>query len=414
MSKSVLHLLSQRPLLTGSGMTLDALVREAARSGWNQRIVVGLPAGEENTGVGGLPSEACLPLYFETSELPFPVPGMSDVMPYRSTVFSQMDKAAIAQYESAWRRHLEDVVRHSRPDLIHVHHIWWLAALVKDVAPDVPVVNHCHATGLRQIELCPQFKTQIVTGVRRNERFVCLHRQDAQKLIRILDIDAGRVDVVGAGYRQNIFGTASDYEAERSKSPTILYAGKFSDAKGLPWLLDAFERLLETRPEARLHLAGSGTGPEAEKIIERVQGMHETVLWHGHIEADKLASLMRASSVFVLPSFYEGLPLVLVEAIACGCTVVATGLPGVMDSLYPSLKERMHILKPPPLENVDQPVSGFGEAFTEEIRKALMAALDSSGEMVVPPSASLQPFTWSAVFSRVESVWEKLLKRADA
>ncbi|MCA8945876.1 MAG: glycosyltransferase family 4 protein, partial [Planctomycetes bacterium] len=77
----VLHLLSQRPLLTGSGITLDALVRHAAAVGWEQRVVVGVPQGESSS-VGDLPTEHIHPLHFGGEALDFHVPGMSDVMPY--------------------------------------------------------------------------------------------------------------------------------------------------------------------------------------------------------------------------------------------------------------------------------------------------------------------------------------------
>lgn len=55
MSRTVLHVLSQRPSLTGSGVTLDALVRLAAAAGWNQAAVVGVPADSPAPHVGALP-----------------------------------------------------------------------------------------------------------------------------------------------------------------------------------------------------------------------------------------------------------------------------------------------------------------------------------------------------------------------
>ena len=152
MVRTVLHVLSQRPSLTGSGITLDAFVRLAAPR-WEQHVVVGVPAEDPQPEVGGLPPERIHPLRFETEELPFPLPGMSDVMPYRSTVWSTMTPPQLDRYRAAWRFHLGRVLADVRPDVIHVHHVWLLAALLRSLAPGVPIVNQCHATGLRQAVL---------------------------------------------------------------------------------------------------------------------------------------------------------------------------------------------------------------------------------------------------------------------
>ena len=48
----------------------------------------------------------------------------------------------------------------------------------------------------------------------------------------------------------------------------------------------------------------------------------------------------------VLPSFYEGVPLVLAEAAACGCRLVATALPGVREALAPRFRDRVIALTP--------------------------------------------------------------------
>jgi len=108
MSK-ILHLLSQRPSRTGSGVTLDSLVRLAQDSGWRQQAVVGVPVSENTPVLGDLPSAAIRPVFFaETTEdrpkgnpaadLDFPVPGMSDVMPYPSSVWSTLDDGQLEAY----------------------------------------------------------------------------------------------------------------------------------------------------------------------------------------------------------------------------------------------------------------------------------------------------------------------------
>ena len=168
----VLHVLSQRPMLTGSGVTLDALVREAAAAGWDQHVVCGVPAEDDSPMVGELEASHVHPLTFasaggaEDGVLPFPVPGMSDVMPYPSTTWSSMDASQLGLYREAWRAHLSDVIASVQPDVIHAHHGWVLTGITKEVAPSVPVVAHTHGTALRQLELCPGLRDEVIESCR--------------------------------------------------------------------------------------------------------------------------------------------------------------------------------------------------------------------------------------------------------
>lgn len=402
---SVLHVLSQRPSLTGSGVTLDALVRHADRAGWDQHAVVGIPAEERGRALEHLPADRVHPVLFgDGGDLPFPVPGMSDVMPYASTRFGAMDEGQLDAYRDTWRRHLERVVEEVRPAVIHAHHLWIVASLLREVAPGVPVVSHSHATGLRQMELCPAAARAVRESCRRLDRFAVLHRGHARLVAGALGVPRERIAVVGAGYREELFhcrGRAEDVP------PRLLYVGKFAAAKGLPWLLDAFEELRRERPGLELHVAGAGGGMEGEELARRMADLAPAVRVHGMLDQPRLAEVMRCSTVCVLPSFYEGLPLVLVEALACGCRLVATDLPGVAEELAPHLGEALEVVPLPRLERVDRPVAADQAAFTANLARALRRALDASP--LEPDPDSLAPFTWGAVFARVETLWRALL-----
>lgn len=392
----VLHVLSQRPLRTGSGVTLDAIVTRAAAAGWDQRVICAEPAGEPVGSIGSLPADRVHALAFETEALPFPIPGMSDVMPYRSTRFSAMTADDVERYVDAWRDHVAGVVEAFRPDVIHGHHLWLVGSILADVAPDARIVSHCHGTGLRQLQLCPHLADRVRAGCARNQRFVALHAPHRDAIARELGVDAGRIDVVGAGYRADVFGRA----AVRGDPTAIVFAGKYSAAKGLPWLLDAIERVAAARPVA-LHVAGAGAGDEADALAERMAASDHVEV-HGMLSQDALAALLQRSAVFVLPSMYEGLPLVLVEALACGCRAVATDLPGVAELAAFLDGEVLTRVAPPRRINVDQPVAEDLPAFVSALERALIDALDA-GPIETP--VNLRPFTWDAVFERIQESW---------
>jgi len=415
----VLHILSQRPSLTGSGVTLDALVRHAAAADWEQCVVAGVPAGEPLPDVGGLDAKLVKPLFFGVGEsggntggLPFPVPGMSDVMPYASTRFRDMTPVMIDAYKEAWKRHVQSVIESFRPDVIHSHHVWILSSLLKNVAPHTPMVTHCHATGLRQMEFCPHLAGSVKQGCSRNDCFAVLHSGHARALTEALGIPGDRVRVVGAGFREDLFHARGADEANRKNR--LLYIGKYAAAKGLPWLLDAVERLAMKEPGLELHVAGTGSGPEAGALRGRMESMAPLVRLHGQLGQPELASLMRQCAACVLPSFYEGLPLVLVEALACGCRLVSTALPGVVEQLAPRFGQALDLVPLPRLEEVDQPAAGDLPAFVDHLEAALEAALQKPplGDPAVAMPGALEKFTWKAVFERVEALWRELIEEA--
>ncbi len=400
-----LHVLSQRPSMTGSGITLDSMVDIAGETGWDQHAVVGSPVSSPSPDVGGLPRGSISPLLFDSLPLNFPIPGMSDVMPYPSTRFSSMSEAQLKTYADSWQRHLNEIIDHFKPDIIHSHHIWLLSSIIKDVAPDIPVITHCHATGLRQMTLCPHLADRVSRGCSRNEQFAVLHSEHAEKLAEVLHLPTHRIHLVGAGYDERVFHAEHRLKAQNTN---IIYAGKFSHAKGLPWLLDAVKNLTPKHSGLTLHVAGSGAGAQSEDLRERMISMSPTVVLHGQLTQIALADLMRRCKICVLPSFHEGLPLALVEAFACGCRIVSTRLPGVEDGLAPSLGAALDLVSMPRLRDADIPLEQDIPAFVEELTDTLDAALNAPpvDTASVAFSTSLAPFTWRAVFKRVEKIWK--------
>ena len=76
----ILHALSQRPEATGSGIYVRAMVREAFHAGHENFLLAGIPS-DDQPQLDCLTGDQCAFVHFETGGLPFPVVGMSDVMP---------------------------------------------------------------------------------------------------------------------------------------------------------------------------------------------------------------------------------------------------------------------------------------------------------------------------------------------
>ena len=124
---------------------------------------------------------------------------------------------------------------------------------------------------------------------------------------------------------QEKIGDAFDHPWFTPGSPPVLLAvGRFTAQKDFPTLLRAFARVLLARP-ARLIILGEGRERRRLEALVRELGVAADVALPGFV-VNPFPYMTRAAAL-VLSSAYEGLPGVLIEAMACGCPVVSTDCP---------------------------------------------------------------------------------------
>ena len=400
----ILHVLGQRPGMTGSGFYLESIIGQCREHGCKTFKVAGVPPDERASAHGSRNPDAAY-VYFESEALDFPVPGMSDVMPYNSSLFSQLKGSRLAAYKESFARTLRQAVRKFDPEVVHANHLFLLTALVRELFPRVPVVATCHGTELRQYHNCPHLRDYVKRNCRQLDRIIALTADQKAEIEQTYDIASDRITVIGGGYDETLFN--------RAPKPTtgpvhILFAGKFNRSKGLPWLLKTLFKM--TGHDWHLHLAGSGHGPEFRECLDLAARLGSKVTNYGFVNHRRLAEIMKKVHIQVLPSFFEGLPLVLFEGLASGCRIITTDLAGFGEVLGKANRDTIDLIQLPPLETIDRPFKEDETRLEKKLHDSIlrmMAAARQSPDYHDPRADEIASrYTWSRVFKSTLAVYQ--------
>jgi glycosyltransferase involved in cell wall biosynthesis len=110
---------------------------------------------------------------------------------------------------------------------------------------------------------------------------------------------------------------------------TFLFVGRFQIAKNLFYLLDHVASLRRSGA-GPFTLILVGDGPQHDELRNHAKkiGIEDSLVWHGWVDKDRLREIYRSADCLVNPSLSEGMPNVVLEAMACGLPVIASRVPG--------------------------------------------------------------------------------------
>lgn len=127
--------------------------------------------------------------------------------------------------------------------------------------------------------------------------------------------------------------TSTLAESQISRKPwSLLFLGRLGQRKGIFDLLEVVSRLKADFPDLELLCGGDG---DAEAVMRRakVLGIQERIRLLGWVRGQEKQALLASAGVFVLPSYHEGLPMSVLEAMAAGLPVVSTRVGGIPDAV---------------------------------------------------------------------------------
>lgn len=326
-------LINQFPLKgSGSGIYVTDIAKGLVKRGHEVCIII----PENTTKIKKINNVKIHPVFFKGNEeiegcLGFNFPCM-DLHPRSSFLFDDMTQKQIDQYEEVYRKAIEEEIIEFKPDVIHSQHIWINSGLLERY--DVPYVITSHGAEFityKKTDIFDDYGNKAIDGC---ENVIAISKDNMNEIIGKFPMAKHKLEFVKNGYNSNEFFIQSldkkeilkKFSIEKEYEKIILYVGRISELKGLDTLLKAAK--IYEKDNILTLIVGDGEFKK-ELCILKDELKLKNIVFLGSKEHEQLREIYNIADVFVLPSKKEALPLVALEAMACGTPAVVSNLPGI-------------------------------------------------------------------------------------
>ena len=409
----ILNIIAQKVNNTGSGIYLTEIVNCYKNLGYEQEIICA--AYREDIEKDKKENDNKVRynyIIFDNEKLPMKIAGMSDVMPYESMKYSEFvnDKNKLTLWKKAFTEKIKEVILRFKPDVIISHHLYLLTAIVADICRNefknekIILKGICHNTDLRQYQKIDLERDFIKSNIKMlNKTFYPseFHREMAVKLF---DLDESNNEVIGIGFNDKIFkrddaleGSSESKSNKRVKESKLLYVGKISIKKGVLSLIKAINKLDDENITLDI-IGGAGDKKECDEIVEESKKSKSKINIMKAKTQVELAKEYSSHEIFILPSFSEGIPIVPLEAMACGCKVVISDLPGVKKFYEENVvAANIKYVTLPKLSNVDDANDEELEKYEDRLANAIRESINDKKTLV----PDLSKISWENIAKKI-------------
>ena len=398
----ILHVLAQLPIKTGSGVYFTNVIDGLKEFNVEQAAIYATTPEYNFNFV-----DEKFEVEFQGKDISFPIVGMSDIMPYDNTLYKNMTDEMIESWQKAFREKLIQARETFKPDVVITHHLWILSSMVCDVFENEKVLGVCHNTDIRQAEKNPAMKDKYVKSLGKLDKILALSSGVIDGIANIYNYPVGKIVNIGAGYNEKIFYPAEKYE--KNDNVKILYAGKFDESKGFYELIKAFRLLEKKDTKVELELIGN-LKEEDRPRVESLVGDSKRIRIYNAVDQVNLGEIMRHKDIFILPSYFEGLGLIAVEALGSGLRVVATEIEGLIEFLGEKINnsEIIEYVKMPTIYDTDKAVEEEKPAFIERLVETLEVMIERTRKERAIPTYLLEEIEQHSWKKKIETIYKLL------
>ena len=407
---NILHIITQKPNSTGSGVYLSGIVNEFEKMGHKQAVIAGIDIDDNRNCFDE--NIDFYPVIFNRYPLNFSVVGMSDSMPYKSTRYRDLDRLQVETVKSEFKKNIDIAVERLKPDIVICHHLYLLTSFVRSLIKDIKVVSMCHGTCLRQFKTIDLEREMILEGISGLDLIFALHDEQKNDIINTFSVDKNKVVVIGSGYNDKIFYNKKYFIS--NEKINISYAGKICESKGLKSLINSLDLLNYPEDFIELNFAGNGSDVKTyNEIFDMAIKSKYKVNFVGKLNQNDLAELFNRSQLFILPSFYEGLPIVALEALACGDDVILTKISGVKEWFGDTINntKKIDYVELPAMIGQGVPKEDEVLDFEKRLAKSISSRIDLISHRDKKDELSMRDKTWDALAVRIEKISEGLITK---
>ena len=402
----ILHVLAQLPSKTGSGVYYSSMIEGFKKYNYQQKAVFGI---QDEYAWDVLEDNDQYPVTFKSEAIPFPIPGMSDVMPYENTKYSDMTDEMIDIWKKAFKKRLLKIKDEFDPDIIFTHHLWMLTSLVIEVFTDSKIIGICHNTDLRQSRMNPKLKDKYVDNIDKLTYVFSISEQQRYEIKNLYNIELDKIINVGGGFNQDIF----HFPEQKTYSDKIrlVFCAKIDPSKGIYELIDVYKSL--GLKDVTLDIIGNPDTENRERIEKCIKDDKSIELHEPKPQID-LGDELREKDIFIMPSFYEGIALMALESLACGLYVVTTEIEPLMSLLGEEI-EQSGVIKYVPLPkiyDIDKPVEEDLPEFKENLKVAILTQIEKARQQKQchkRVESRINSFSWDSLIDNMNEIINSIL-----
>lgn len=239
----------------------------------------------------------------------------------------------IAHYSLSEQRKLPKIIAQQRFDLVHFanfnHPVLYRGKFVVTIHD---LIMHLFPTGAQKESLLRRIAyRKVMNDCRRAAKIIVPSVSTKNDLVKMLNFPSEKIIITPEG-SEDKFKVASNEAISALKAKLnlperyILFVSRWERYKGLPALLEAFEKVNKEFPDVGLVITGKPDkqNPEIAELVKAEQSKGRAIITPGFVSDDDLPTLYSGAAAYVHPSWYEGFGIMILEAFAAGAPVVTS------------------------------------------------------------------------------------------